>query len=122
MCHIPVFPQVAPYCEIVSQVGLRRRKGWRVGRGCSLKRPREAPSHNFELMRSFHGGTSHFMEPLSEACLPQTRLTHCHVAGEGIDHGGQVSGEGRLGRGDFLVTKLVESSPRQFIIEIHHKA
>ena len=46
------------------------------GRGCSLKRPREASSHNFELMRSFHGGTSHFMEPLSEPVSPQpTGLT-----------------------------------------------
>ena len=41
------------------------------GRGCSLKRPREASSHNFELMRSFHGGTSHFMEPLFQPVSPK---------------------------------------------------
>ena len=41
------------------------------GRGCSLKCPREASSHNFELMRSFHGGTSHFMEPLLQPVSPK---------------------------------------------------
>ena len=51
----------------------RRRKGWRWTR-LFIKTPeggREASSRYFELMRSFHGGTSHFMEPLSELVTPQ---------------------------------------------------
>ena len=54
-------------------VSRRRRKGWGWTR-LFIKTPeggREASSPYFELMRSFHGGTSHFMEPLSELVTPQ---------------------------------------------------